>query len=217
MPFEPRIHQPDDDWARRQDDEFRAADLAAEQSRAEAMGNTDADFSDAAWEAAALPPEFAALAEQLTADSAFLAECYPADAIRAPLEYEPVTAEVAVAPMAAPAFTLAMAGGLVGGIVAIVLLMAGLVGHWGESPNGNVTAAIQPAVEVPATPMRDRLVATFGAENVLPAMIAPTPSLLNLKPGESPVRALRQLSGPELEGLIDLLDEPSGDKPSLSI
>lgn len=207
MPFEPRVHLPDDF-----DDDLRAAGMFA------AEGEAPGEFSDAAWEAA-LPPEFSALAEQLAADAAHLAACYPAQVERGLPISDPIVAELAPAAPAvlpAPAFTLAAAGGLVGGIVAAVLFLVSLIGPGNGDPAGRRA----PIVAVPGNPSTPTLAEhpqiAQGVEAALRSALLPAPPAL-MQSGEVPVRALRELSGPELEGLIDLLDAPASDKPSLSI
>lgn len=225
MRFEPRLFQPDDF-----DDDFRAAESAAEFARCDAEENSWPEMSadgsdslaDAEWESATLPPEFAALAEQLTSDANHLAACYPAGAARlAPMALaaveatvEPVTADSSIpsgsTSLAAPAFSMAAAGGLVGGIVALLLLMSSLAGRWGgDSPSESPLAGpTQPAFAPMATP---------GINPFASAPAALSPSLPAADPTEMPVRVLRGLTGPELEGLIDLLEHPEGEKPTLSI
>jgi hypothetical protein len=226
MRFEPRLFQPDDF-----DDDFRAAESAADFARWDAMPEDAVpelaaeSLADSEWEASTLPPEFAALAEQLTCDANHLAACYPAGAARlapvalaaveATVEPDDVKAPVAttVVALPAPSFSMAAAGGLVGGIVALLLLMSSLASRWGgESPSESPLAGPTRPVFAPQAIPGTNPLATFPT-----APAAVTPGLPASDAGEMPVRVLRSLTGPELEGLIDLLEHPDGEKPTLSI
>jgi len=152
-----------------------------------------------------LPDDLAALGEQLRDDAAYLAERYPARRDVAAAG----TARRAAAARRPRRMWLAAASA-----AAIVLLLAGSFTAWRwvsrQSPGDNVTAGVPvtaPSAEVQPEGETPRATHPTPVSNDVPAAVLPT----------VPAVFLQNVSGPELEGMLDLMEhEPEGD-PGLSI
>lgn len=189
------------------------------------------DHGGAMAEDANWPVGHLALGEQLRDDATFLAERYPAGAPPALLlaladclQEEPA-AEVAAAPIpaspevAAPArsisWTALLAGVLAG--VALVAVAVVFVPQWLPKEEGNpvATGKESPAPLKPMAKPEANLAAKIQPEPAAPKVIE-TP--VSEESGNPMTPAFfEELSGPEREGLLDLLEDQSQEKPRLSL
>ena len=191
MPFEPRIHK-----------EEESAESQPSIVRPEEPVWNDGELLD-------LPDDLSALAEQLRDDAVYLAEKHPADATSE--ERELAWKEFVESKSTTP--TYAFGRRWVTAAAALAVLFA--VGGWalymnqpsGIDPNTHAAGeAATAAVSTPdRTPSADNLKQTNPPKPVEPA--ADGPRLI-------PASFLRDVSGPELDGMLDLLEE---DESGLSI
>lgn len=134
-----------------------------------------------------LPDDLIALAEQLGDDAAHLAASYPADFARA--EKVSLAVELPAQTTARPRITVVLLTAAVAAGLAISLSVPLVVSRWSANRAG------QPSV---ATVPQPAPAAQSPREAAPPAEVKPVPS-----PTHS-VLSLTELSGPELEALLDL-------------
>jgi hypothetical protein len=203
MRFEPRLLKPDD-----------LTDVKLDELLATTMLRDDES---------GLPADLAELAGQLKADSAFLGATYPAT-LRAP--NEPTRApsvsdgrtELAAPPAmnVAPPQPTARPYWLAGTTLAAMVAVG--VAWWLTRPSDTPPLAVQPPVPITSivaneTPERSPLEVAMKARE---AAMGLDEESLPTSEVSSPA-TLRDLTGPELEGLLDLLEGQSQGKPKLSI
>jgi hypothetical protein len=207
MPFEPRLMKPEEsDLDEAQLDELIASTLLREDE-------------------SGLPADLGELASQLRADSAFLGTCYPATHSAYPATRataEPVELQPATAP-SAPASVPSMRPYWLAGTMLSALLAVGAA-WWLAGPGGRpelpvdssaVAKETAPSAEIAERSPLEVALRTREAAIGIAELPAATTDI-------SAPAALRDLTGPELEGLLDLLetqslDTPSQGKPRLSI
>jgi hypothetical protein len=196
MQFEPRLLKPDDSPMA---DELRADELLAEKL----IGDDESG----------LPADLAELAGQLRADSAFLGASYRPSVAELSLagietvasaEEEKVSLAASSENSRTPWYSLPLAFGyLLAGLFVVTFATRFAENLFRDQPQ-------PPVVLAPATPTE------VAAEPKSPA-VAWESEPDSGEESSTPAVMLRDLSGPELEGLLDLLEREPQGKPKLSI